>query len=130
MSSNMHIRPEQFEAAMKKAMLEYGDHVYDVVESSSKNAARQTVSDLKGSAPSGGEYGRGWSHKKQGNGRTAFAETVYNRLYQLTHLLEKPHSTGGGGHYPSQGGPNYTGNIARAEEANANRYMEEVMSKL
>jgi len=126
--SNKVIRPEQFEATVKKAMLEYGDKVYEVVESSAKDAARQTVSDLKGSAPSGGQYGRGWSHKKQGNGRTSFADTVYNRIYQLTHLLEKPHSTGGGGHYPKN--VNYTGNIARAEEANANRYMEEVMSKL
>ena len=126
--SNKVIRPEQFEATMKKAMLEIGDHVYEVVQESATDAARHTVSDLKASAPSGGDYGRGWSHKRQGNGRTAFAETVYNRIYQLTHLLEKPHKTGGGGHYPKKA--NYTGNIARAEEANAQKYMTEVMSKL
>ena len=126
--SNKVIRPEQFEATLKKAMLEYGDHVYEVVESSAKDAARHTVSDLKGSAPSGGQYGKGWSHKKQGNGRTSFSDTVYNRIYQLTHLLEKPHSTGRGGHYPKN--VDYTGTIAKAEEANAEKYMTEVMSKL
>jgi len=126
--SNIRVRPEQFEAAVKKAMLEAGDHVYEVVESSATDAARKTASDLKGSAPSGGQYGRGWSHKKQGNGRTSFSDTVYNRLYQLTHLLEKPHATGGGGHYPKK--VNYTGNIAKAEEANAEKYMMEVLSKL
>lgn len=126
--SNKVIRPEQFEATLKKAMLEYGDHVYEVVQATATDAARHTASDLKGSAPSGGQYGRGWTHKKQGNGRTSFADTVYNRIYQLTHLLEKPHATGGGGHYPKKA--NYTGTIARAEEANTEKYMMEVMSKL
>jgi len=126
--SNMRVRPEQFEAAMRKVMLEAGDHVFEVVESSAKDAARQTTSDLKGSAPSGGQYGRGWSHKKQSNGRTAFSETVYNRIYQLTHLLEKPHATGHGGHYPKNA--DYTGTIARVEESNSERYMREVLGKL
>ena len=125
--SNIKVRPEQFESALKKAMLEYGDRAYQVVESSAADAARKTVSDLKSSAPSGGQYARGWSHKKQGNGRTQFADTVYNRG-SLTHLLEKPHATGGGGSYPAK--KNYTGNIAKAEEANAEKYMTEVLSKL
>lgn len=128
MSKNIHVRPEQFKKAMEKAMLEYGDDVYDVVETCAKSAARQTASDLKGSAPSGGKYGKGWTHKPQGNGRTTYSDTTYNRQYQLTHLLEKPHSTGHGGHYPKN--VDYTGNIARAEEANVQKYMMEVLSKL
>lgn len=126
--SNKVIRPEQFEATMRKAILEYGDHVYEVIESSAKNAARQTTSDLKSSAPSGGAYGRGWSHKAQGNGRTTFSDTAYNRMGQLTHLLEKPHPTGGGGNYPKK--KNYTGTMARVEEANSQKYMMEVLNKL
>ena len=128
--SNITVRPEQFSKALQKALQEYEEHTMDVIQSSATDAARHTVSDLKGSAPSGGKYGRGWSHKKQGNGRTSFSDTAYNRLYQLTHLLEKPHPTGGGGSYPSQGGPNYTGTMARVEEANAEKYMTEVLNKL
>ena len=126
--SNITVRPEQFSKAVEKALAEYEEHAMDVIQTSATDAARHTVSDLKGSAPSGGQYGRGWTHKKQGNGRTSFSDTAYNRLYQLTHLLEKPHPTGGGGHYPKKA--NYTGTMARAEEANAQKYMTEVMSKL
>lgn len=126
--SNKVIRPEQFESTMRKAMLEIGDHVYEVIESSAKSAARQTTSDLKSSAPSGGEYGRGWSHKAQGNGRTEFSDTAYNRMGQLTHLLEKPHATGGGGSYPKKA--DYTGTMARIEEANSQKFMTEVLNKL
>ena len=126
--SNITVRPEQFSKALQKALQEYEEHTMDVIQSSATDAARHTVSDLKASAPSGGDYGRGWSHKRQGNGRTAFAETVYNRIYQLTHLLEKPHATGGGGSYPKKA--DYTGTMARVEEANAEKYMTEVLNKL
>lgn len=128
MSSSVMVRPEQFSKALQKALQEYEEHTMDVIQSSATDAARHTVSDLKGSAPSGGKYGRGWSHKKQGNGRTSFSDTAYNRMGQLTHLLEKPHPTGGGGHYPKY--KDYTGTIARIEEEYTNKFMEEVLSKL
>ena len=125
--SSIKVRPEQFSKAVEKALAEYEDHAFDVIQSSATNVARQTASELKASGPSGGPYARGWTHKKQG-GRATFAETVYNRVYQLTHLLEKPHATGGGGHYPNKA--DHTGIIARAEEANAEKYMTEVLNKL
>lgn len=128
MSKNVTIRPEQFSKAVEKALIEYEEHAMDVIQSSATDSARQTVSELKASAPSGGQYARGWTHKKQGNGRTSFSDTVHNRIYQLTHLLEKPHATGHGGHYPKK--VNYTGTIARVEDKNAERYMTEVLSKL
>ena len=126
--SNITVRPEQFSKALQKALQEYEEHAMDVIQSSATDAARHTVSDLKGSAPSGGQYGRGWSHKKQGNGRTSFSDTAYNRMGQLTHLLEKPHATGGGGSYPKKA--DYTGTMARVEEANSEKYMTEVLNKL
>lgn len=127
--SNVVIRPEQFEAAVNKAVAKYGDDVLHTMESEVKSISRQTVSALKGSAPAGGQYARGWSHKAQKGGAYKLSETVYNRTdYMLTHLLEKPHATGRGGHYPKN--VNYTGTIARVEEEYANRFMEEVMAKL
>ena len=123
------IRPEQFEAALKELLQEYGEEAYDICEASAKSAARNAAKDLKGSAPSGGSYARGWSHKAQKNGTTQYSDTVYNRTdYQLTHLLEKSHPTGGGGQYPKN--VNYTGTISRVEEKYTKEFFEEVKAKL
>lgn len=127
MSKNIVVSPEGFEKAVMKAFAEYGDDVFETVQGAAKSAARQSASALKGASP--GEYAAGWSHKAQGNKITTFSDTAYNRTSpQLTHLLEKPHSTGGGGHYPKN--VDYTGIISRVEEEYTNKYMEEVLSKL
>ena len=122
------IRPEQFEAAVLDALKDYNKDVQETVVQAAKSTSRAVVSELKGSAPSGGQYARGWSHKIISKGITNYAETVYNRVYQLTHLLEKPHTTGGGGHYPKKA--DYTGTIAKVEDKYTDQFMEEVISKL
>ena len=125
------VRPEQFQKAVMDALAEYGDKVSDMLEAEVKSISRQTVKDLKGSAPSGGSYARGWSHKPQKGGAYKLSDTVYNRTdYQLTHLLEKPHSTGryGGGSYPKK--KDYTGTMAKIEKENTARFEGEVMAKL
>lgn len=127
MSGSVVVRPEQFEKAVMKALAEYGDKTTEMLESVTKSNARQTASALKGAGLPGRDAE--WSHKAQKGGAFKLSETVYNRTApQLTHLLEKPHSTGGGGQYPKK--VNYTGQIARVEEEYTNKYMEEVLSKL
>lgn len=127
--SNIVIRPEEFEKAVMKALGQYGDHVTEVMEQETKTIARKTVKDIKGSAPSGGSYAKGWSHKQAKSGAYLLSDTVYNRTdYRLTHLLEKPHSTGGSGHYPKN--VDYTGTLERIEEKNSQEYIQEVMAKL
>ena len=128
--SNVHVRPEQFEQAVMKALAKYGDDVLQTMENETKSISRDTVRAIKASAPSGGRYARGWSHKAQKGGAYKLSDTVYNRTdYMLTHLLEKPHSTGKGtGHYPKN--VNYTGQIARIEDEYTNKYYEEVLAKL
>ena len=106
----------------------FEDTKYEFTETVMKQVTRETVSELKSAAPSGGSYSRGWSHKAAKGGPFKLSETVYNRIYQLTHLLEKPHATGGGGHYPKN--VDYTGTIARIEEKNTNRFMEELLRKI
>ena len=125
------VRPEEFQKAVMSALSEYGDKVLDVMEAETKSIGRQTARALKSSAPAGGSYAKGWSHKVQKGGVYKLSDTVYNRTdYQLTHLLEKPHATGRkkGGHYPKK--VDYTGNIARVEEEYTQKYYEEVLAKL
>lgn len=129
--SNVKIKPEGFEKAVRDVLVKYGDDAIEIMANATKTASRQTVSDLKSQSPKGntGRYSSGWSHKAQKSGITKYTEVVYNRTdYQLTHLLEKPHATGHGGHYPSK--KDHTGIIARIEEENVNKYIEEVTSKL
>lgn len=129
--SNVKVKPEGFEKAVRDVLVKYGDDAIEIMANATKTASRQTVSDLKSQSPVGkeGKYARGWSHKAQKGGITKYTEVVYNRTdYQLTHLLEKPHATGHGGHYPSK--KDHTGIIARIEEENVNKYIEEVTSKL
>ena len=127
MSSNITISPEQFSKTVMKALAEYGDDVTELLERETKSVSRQAAKEIKSQSP--GQYARGWSHKAQKSGPNKLAEVVYNRTdYQLTHLLEKPHTTGHGGHYPKN--VDYTGIIANAEEKYTNKFMEEVLSKL
>ena len=122
------VKPEHFAKELTKALAEYGDVVLEKAEQTTKQVSRETVRTLKGSAPAGGNYARGWSHLSQKGGPYKLSETVYDRQGQLTHLLEKPHATGHGGHYPKN--VNYTGTIARVEDEYTNKYMQEVISKL
>lgn len=125
----MNVKPEDFSQAVLKALAEYGDKTTEILEAETKTIARQTVSEIKKSAPSGGDYAKGWSHKAAKGGAYKLSETVYNRTdYQLTHLLESPHDTGGGGHYPKN--VDYTGTLARVEEEQVDKYYDEVMAKL
>ena len=125
------IRPEEFERAVIKAIAEYGDNVLEASESEVKSIGRQTAKALKGSAPAGGSYAKGWSHKVKKGGVYKLSDTVYNRTdYQLTHLLEKPHATGRykGGKYPKK--VDYTGTMARIEAEYTNKFYEEVLAKI
>lgn len=125
----MSISPDEFSKTVMKALADYGDRTLEILETETKENARQTVKQIKASAPAGGNYARGWSHKAQKGGVYKLSDTVYNRTdYQLTHLLEKPHATGGGGHYPKN--VDYTGTLARIEEEQTQKFIEGVIAKL
>lgn len=131
MANTITIRPEEFSSALEKVLKEYGKEAFEVCEKSAKTSARQATSRLKQTSAVGaqGKYARGWSHKAENKGTYFYTDTVYNRTdYQLTHLLEKPHDTGYGGHYPKYN--DHTGQIARVEDEFATKFYEGVIDKL
>lgn len=131
MAKNVKVKPDQFAAVLEKALGEYGDKTLEIADKAAKTAARQTTSELKATSPVGrtGSYARGWSRRAQKDTGFGTAQVVYNRTdWQLAHLLEKPHATGGGGHYPNK--KDHTGKIAQIEEKYTQQFIEEVISKL
>ena len=117
---------------MGKLFKEYGDEIYDTVEAQAKDAARKATSELRRESP--GDYAKKWRHKAQKNGKTQYAETVYNTNYRLPHLLEKPHAVGPKkrGQYPAHRGSStdHTGIIARVEEKYTRKFFNELVIKL
>ena len=129
MSQVVICTPYEFEATVMKLLKQYGDKTYNICRQSAKQAGRDASKELKASAP-GGEYARGWTHKSDADGLTRYSEIVYNRGRQasLTHLMEKPHDTGYGGHYPKN--VDYTGTIAGVEEKYKTQFMEDIKRQL
>lgn len=128
--STMKIKPDELSKVMDKLLDQYGDEVYDAVESIAKDKARKATSELRRVSP--GDFAKKWRHGAKKTPRVKYTETIYNQKYQLAHLLEKPHKTGPkrGGQYPRAGGPDYTGNIAKVEEKYSKEYLEELTRRL
>ena len=124
------VKPEQVEKAILYALAEYGNEASEKLEGIVKTTARETSRALKQSAPSGGKYAKGWGQRMQGHGAYKKEAVVYNRLYQIVHLLENPHATGRykGGHYPKK--VDYTGTVERVEEEYTDKFYREVIEKL
>lgn len=77
------------EIQLDQILEEYSDKIEAAIEKTTKEIAAETVKELKSNSPvspSGGTYAKGWSKKKSGRGIV-----VYNKSYQLTHLLEHGH---------------------------------------
>lgn len=131
MAQNITVTPDNFQAAMRKLLKEYGEDAFKICDDSAKTAARQATSELKKTSPTGatGRYARGWSHKTLRQTIGNVSQIIYNRTdYQLTHLLEKPHETGYGGSYPRR--RDATGRIAAVEEKYGVKFYEGVIDKL
>ena len=125
------IKPDQLSGAMMDLLSEYGDEIYDTLEIAAKDTARKAVSELKRVSP--GEFARMWRHSAEKSGRVFYQETIHNKKYQLTHLLEKPHKTGkGNGQYPKKKGSStdHTGKIERVEKKYVDAFIRILEKKL
>lgn len=130
--NNKQIEPEQLTHVMMELLKEYGDDVYKIVEEEAKDIARKATSELRQKSP--GKYARMWRHSAEKNRKTLYRETVFNKNYQLTHLLEKPHKTGKSTSdtYPKHRGGehDHTGIIAEVEEKYSKEFMDRLERKL
>ena len=71
----------------------YSNVLEDKVDEIAEEVASDAVSKLKSRSPKDtGDYAKKWTYKKVGK-----AYVIYNKKYQLTHLLEKGHVKAGGG---------------------------------
>lgn len=87
------------EAQMKELLDTFDRHVQEVVEDAAKESAKECVQKLKATSPKRhGKYARSWTQKKLAGGYV-----VYNKEYQLTHLLENGHVVAN--QYGSYGNP-------------------------
>lgn len=91
------ISPEHFARELTQSLTEYGRlaqrEMRSILESVGEEAVAM-VADLspKGHRRGSGKYKRGWKLKLEEKGG-AVRVTVYNKRYQLTHLLENGHRT-------------------------------------
>lgn len=73
----------------------YSGALQEDIDKAAEEVTKNAVNELREKSPKrpgGGRYARGWRVTKQ-NGRYV----INNRIYQLTHLLEKGHATRNGG---------------------------------
>ncbi|MEC1638124.1 HK97 gp10 family phage protein [Schinkia azotoformans] len=77
-----------------KQLEQYANVIEEEIVVASDEVTKEAVNKLKQESPKlTGDYRKGWTRKKEGNGYV-----VHNKTdYQLTHLLENGHVKRGGG---------------------------------
>lgn len=78
-------------AEIQTILRDYGTALNMAVDDATKELAKEAIRDLRQSSPRGyrGKYAKGWAVKYPKKG----AAIIYNKEYQLTHLLEHGHKT-------------------------------------
>lgn len=78
-------------AEIQQIMRDYGTALNLAVDDAAMELGKEAARELRQTSPKGyrGKYAKGWAVKKQKKG----AVIVYNKNYQLTHLLEHGHRT-------------------------------------
>lgn len=89
--------PDTFANVMQGILTEYNVAVVKASNDAVMKTARKDVRDLKGASRifksnrRGHKYARSWTFRKNTDELGSASYVVYNREYQLTHLLEKGH---------------------------------------
>lgn len=111
---------------MEDILEDYSTEVRKTVNDCCMEVSKQSGLKLRETSPKkSGKYAKGWSVKEvKTNGFGESTWVVYNKKYQLTHLLEKGHAKRGGGRvkaYP---------HIKPVEEWAQNELPKELIDKL
>lgn len=81
-----------------KQLALYSKEIEEEMQTAKNDLSKEAVSLLREKSPKKhGEYAQGWTRKKVGNDYV-----IYNKKYQLTHLLENYHAKKGGGRVPAR----------------------------
>lgn len=102
-----------------KELSDYSKEIEEEVNNTAEETSKELVKDLKKTSPrrkkNGGKYAKGWTKRKEGNGYR-----IYNKKYQLTHLLEHGHAKANGGRV--EGIPH----IGPAEKKANKKFLDEI----
>lgn len=116
-----------FSVQLDKILSAYDQKVQEVTDQVFQDVAKETVQKLQSTSPrrpGGGTYAAGWSVKK--NKKQDIV--VYNKVYRLTHLLEKGHVVRN--KKGTVGRANAHPHIAPAEEWASNEVQNEIKRRL
>lgn len=81
-----------------RALRLYSDEVKEKVDEAAKEVSEAGIQKLESTSPKDtGKYAKSWRLKKVGT-----KWVTYNKLYRLTHLLEKGHAKVNGGRVPAR----------------------------
>ena len=121
----MKIKAENLAATVEKALSDYVEDVNDVVKQEIKDAGKEAVKELKEKSPKRrGKYAKGWRTTVQKETAVGAEVVVHNKIYGLTHQLEKGHAKRGGGRV--EGIPH----IAPVEEEITGKLTDEIEKEL
>jgi len=83
--------PADFAADVQQILREYGSAMELAVDKAAKECGKEAAKTLRQTSPKGhrGKYAKGWTVKVLKSKEVV----VYNKNYQLTHLLEHGHKT-------------------------------------
>ena len=94
----MKIKADDLAATVEKTLSDYVEDVNDVVKQEIKDAGKEAVKELKEKSPKRrGKYAKSWRSTVQKETAVGAEVVVHNKIYGLTHLLEKGHAKRGGG---------------------------------
>lgn len=87
------VKIQNIAGEIARHLRQYTSQVEEEVKQVSDEVTKDGVKELKATSPKDtGRYAKGWTRKKQGEGYV-----IHNKVYQLTHLLEKGHAKRSGG---------------------------------
>lgn len=94
----MKVKVDDLAKTVEQTLTDYADDVNDIVKQEIKDAGKEAVKELKEKSPKRtGKYAKRWRSTVQKETAVGAEVVVHNKIYGLTHLLEKGHAKRGGG---------------------------------